>query len=61
MKAGKQEKINCFRCIYFVTTWEPRHPRACRLYGFKTAGIPSVTVYNSTGEQCMGFREKKKR
>jgi len=56
----KQNKVNCFRCKYYATTWEPKFPRACRLYGFKTARIPSAEVYRNTGEHCNGFEEKRR-
>jgi hypothetical protein len=54
----KNTKINCMQCKYFSLTWEPKHPRMCRLYGFKTSGMPSDTVYKSSGVPCDGFVPK---
>ena len=51
-------KVNCFQCAHFAVSWEPRMPRACKLFGFKSASLPSVAVYESTGEECMGFEPK---
>jgi hypothetical protein len=54
----ENNKINCFHCVHFVTTWEPKHPKGCTLFGIKSAQLPSVIVFNSTGEPCNGFKEK---
>lgn len=53
------KKINCLQCAYFALTWEPKHPRLCKLYGFKTNDMPSNTVYKSSGSPCDGFVPKK--
>lgn len=58
MTSNQAGKINCLQCAYYAVTWEPRHPRACKLYGFKSAVFPSVTVFQSTGEPCAGFTPK---
>jgi hypothetical protein len=54
----RNEKVDCFQCIHFSITWEPRRPRACKFFGFKTAGMPSVVVLNSSGSPCEGFQQK---
>jgi len=51
-------KVNCFHCAFFTLTWEPKHPKACKLFGIKSMQLPSVIVFNSTGEQCSGFVKK---
>jgi len=53
-------KVNCFHCVYFAVTWEPKHPKSCELFGFKSAGMPSDVVFKSTGEVCNGFVKKNK-
>ena len=55
----KQEKVNCFKCVHFVITWNNKFPRACRLFGFKSKDMPSVMVLNTTGSRCNAFVEKK--
>ena len=57
MAAGK---IDCIQCEHFVITWDPRFPRACRLYGFRSRQFPSVEVVKATGEECIGFAQKKR-
>jgi hypothetical protein len=52
------EKINCFKCAHFLITWEPKFPKACTLFGVKTAQMPSDLVFKSTGERCKGFTPK---
>ena len=51
-------RIDCLKCVHFFVTWNPRFPRACRLYGFETASFPSVEVLKASGEECMGFVKK---
>ncbi|MCL2095849.1 MAG: uracil-DNA glycosylase [Oscillospiraceae bacterium] len=55
---NKTDKINCMHCKYFSITWDPKHPRSCKLYGFKSSGMPSDTVYKSSGAPCDGFIKK---
>ena len=38
-----------------------KFPKACKAYGFKTAGMPSVTVFQSTGSDCIAFAIKERR
>ena len=54
----KTDKADCFKCVHFHLTWEQKTPRGCKLYGFKTASMPSVVFYNTTGKQCVGFEKK---
>ncbi|MCL1983096.1 MAG: uracil-DNA glycosylase [Clostridiales bacterium] len=58
MESEKAGNVNCFQCIHFAVTWEPQHPKSCKLFGFKSAALPSVTVYESTGSVCLGFEKK---
>lgn len=51
--------VNCFQCQNFYVTWEPRHPRGCKAYGFKTRELPSAVVLRSSGLECMKFERKK--
>jgi len=60
MESNNTNKVDCFQCKYFAVTWEPRFPRSCKLFGFKTVQMPSVTVFNSSGVQCEGFVKKEK-
>ncbi|MFL8937656.1 uracil-DNA glycosylase [Rossellomorea oryzaecorticis] len=53
-----EKRINCFKCRYFYTTWEPAHPRGCRGYSFKTKAMPSTVVLQSSGRPCLKFVRK---
>ena len=55
------EKVNCFQCEFFAVSWDPKFPRTCKFYGFKSAGLPSVTVRESTGAECEEFVKKKQK
>jgi len=52
------EIVNCKKCKHFFITWEPAHPNGCRLFGFKSAKMPTVAVWESTGKQCEHFEPK---
>lgn len=54
----EQQKINCFKCKYFYTTWDARFPRGCKAYGFKTQQMPADYVIRASGEPCMKYEEK---
>lgn len=56
-----QKKINCIKCKHFYTTWDPKFPRGCKAFNFKTHTIPSVTVFQSSGSDCMKYEEKLKK
>ncbi|DAB29851.1 MAG TPA: uracil-DNA glycosylase [Sulfurimonas sp. UBA12504] len=49
------KKINCRRCQHYFVTWEPSRPHGCRAYGFKSAQIPSLVVFQSSGSDCNLF------
>lgn len=52
------EKINCFKCKFYYTTWDPRFPRGCKFFGFKTIKMPSQSVYEASGKTCLNFTIK---
>lgn len=53
-----KDSINCIKCKHYIVTWDSRFPRGCRLFDFKGAAMPSITVYQSTGAPCQNFQEK---
>lgn len=59
MEEKQKKTIDCMRCVYFAITWDHKFPRACKLFGFKSSGIPADTVYKSSGAVCDGFTQKK--
>lgn len=52
------ERVNCIKCKHFYVTWDPRFPRGCRAYGFKTSRYPAAVVQASSGMPCMQFARK---
>ena len=54
----ENNRIDCLKCKHFAVTWEPKHPKSCKLYGFKSTTLPSVAVFKSTGSECLGFEKK---
>jgi hypothetical protein len=54
-----RKKINCFHCVNFVVTWDPKMPKGCRVFGFKGKDLPSLSVYLATGKNCIAFKRRK--
>lgn len=55
------KRINCRKCEYYFVTWEAQRPHGCRAYGFKSPQIPSIVVFQSSGDDCTMFKEKGKK
>ena len=54
------EKVNCYKCIYFYITWDPTFPKGCKFYGFKSVNLPYILVKQSSGLSCGKFTSKDK-
>ena len=52
------KRINCRRCQYYFVTWEKGKPHGCKAYGFKSAQIPSIVVFQSSAIECSMFVQK---
>jgi hypothetical protein len=52
-------RVNCIHCQHYYVTWDNHFPKGCMLFGFKSRGFPSTTVYEATGEECKNFSLKK--
>ncbi|MFZ5351415.1 MAG: uracil-DNA glycosylase [Bacillota bacterium] len=52
------ERNSCLKCKHFYITWDNGFPRGCKLFGFKTAKLPSAAVKEATGEECKNFKLK---
>jgi hypothetical protein len=59
--SDNEKRINCFNCEHYANTWNPKFPRACKFFGFKSAQMPSDSVYASTGEHCNSFKKKNRK
>jgi hypothetical protein len=45
-------RIDCRRCKHYYITWDTHFPHGCRLFGFKSKTLPSMTVREATGAPC---------
>ncbi|WP_378127978.1 uracil-DNA glycosylase [Cohnella boryungensis] len=52
------QRIDCMKCKHFYVTWDPRFPKGCKAFGFKSHTLPSLTVRSSSGQPCMMFEPK---
>lgn len=55
---GAEARVNCLKCKHFYVTWDPKFPRGCRAYQFKTRQLPSSVVRSSSGSECMQYVPK---
>lgn len=51
----KRQAPDCLRCKNYFITYDPRQPRGCRAYGFKSRDLPSHVVLSSSGAPCHFF------
>ncbi len=58
MEDENTNRIDCLKCVHYAVTWDYSRPRSCKLYGFKSAYMPSAEVFQSSGVECMGFEKK---
>jgi hypothetical protein len=55
---GQKRGPDCVKCLHFKVTWEPAHPRSCRVFGIKSRNLPSVAVFRATGRHCPSFQTR---
>jgi hypothetical protein len=55
---SESQRIDCMKCQYFYVTWDPKFPKGCKAFGFKSHNMPSLTVLTSSGKPCMNFAPK---
>ncbi|MCP3914468.1 MAG: hypothetical protein GY711_02800 [bacterium] len=53
-----EAKPNCTHCRYFFVTYEPKQPRGCRAYGFKSLAMPTAVVLETSGADCKQFEPR---
>ena len=61
MEDNQDKLVNCRQCKYFPVSWVPKMPMTCNLHGFKSARLPSMVVYRTSGVPCQGFTQKEKK
>lgn len=54
-----ERRVDCSKCQFYYVTWDPRFPKGCKAFGFKTREIPSLSVFRSSGQPCLRFIPKK--
>ncbi|WP_054032299.1 hypothetical protein [Desulfatitalea tepidiphila] len=52
---AKKRPIDCHKCRHYYVTWQESTPHGCRAMGFKSAQLPSVVVYRSSGAGCLYY------
>ncbi|MCL1981085.1 MAG: hypothetical protein FWG62_08445 [Proteobacteria bacterium] len=52
---GAKDRPNCLACLHSFITYDPRQPRGCRAYGFKSRDLPSRVILATSGTECRLF------
>lgn len=58
MTDAKENRPDCWSCVFFSISWDPRFPYACSLMGFKSKITPCLDVVRLDGNKCLGYVEK---
>jgi hypothetical protein len=48
----------CIGCKHYYITWDKKFPYGCRAMGFKSHEAPYLSVYKSSGAECLLFDQK---
>ena len=54
----KADRISCHKCKFFYVTWDNSFPYGCKAMGFKGKLIPSLMVFQASGQACMAYEKK---
>ena len=58
MTEPQEKKPDCWSCVFFSITWDPKFPYGCDLMGFKSKATPCLDVVRFDGKRCLGYVEK---
>jgi hypothetical protein len=48
----------CNSCKHYYITWDIKFPYGCKAMGFKSGQAPSLSVYKSSGTECLLFESR---
>ena len=54
-RQADQRQPNCLICRHYYVTHDPRQPRGCKAYGFKSRDLPALVVRSVSGKPCLLF------
>jgi hypothetical protein len=55
---GPLNAPNCYKCVSYYFTWDPKFPHGCKKFEFKRKdALPSLSVYKATKCHCQFFEE----
>ncbi len=49
------------KCVHYQVTFDPKAPRACKLFNFKGITMPYIMVKQATGKDCTHFEVRSKK
>jgi hypothetical protein len=58
MDMNEEKIISCVGCQYYYITWERKHPKGCKYFGFKSLQMPCAVVKNTSGAYCNMYTPK---
>lgn len=55
---AQRKRIDCRKCRHYYVTWQESAPHGCKAIGFKSAQLPSVVVFKTSGAACLYFEKR---
>ena len=53
IRQSAQESVSgCHGCRHFAVTYDPSWPYQCQLFGLLSKRLPSIEVFEASGEPC---------
>lgn len=59
LKTAKKKSVDCHKCKHYYITWDKNFPNGCRIMNFKSKLLPCISVYKSSGMNCLKFEQKR--
>ena len=61
MTEPQEKKPDCWSCVFFSITWDPKFPYGCDLMGFKSKITACLDLVRLDGKKCLGHVQKEVR
>ena len=49
---------SCVGCMFYYVTWDPKRPKGCKYFGFKSMVMPCQVVLKSSGTHCNMYTKR---
>lgn len=57
----ESRRVSCYKCRYYLVTYDVRQPYGCRAHRFKSPRNPAQVVFESSGIECQLFEARRQK